>query len=255
ERLSMPMRRRGREVAVARHYYNEFDPKAAAWLRELMAAGLIPDGDVDERSIEDVRPADLVGYTQYHFFAGIGGWPYALRLAGWPDDWPVWTGSCPCQPYSSAGARKGDDDPRALWWAWRWLIDQRRPPVIFGEQVASADGRAWFARVRADLEAMGYAVGAADLCAAGVGAPHIRQRLWWVAHSAVSERRWASGKVDGLRWVAEAGGSSGACGSGMQAETEGSGTPWDGAIWIPCADGEARRIKPGLEPLVNGFPG
>src|SRR5690606_2220747 len=115
-------------------------------------------------------------------------WAYALRLAGWPDDWPVWTGSCPCQPYSQAGARKGDDDPRALWWAWRWLIDQCRPPVIFGEQVASKAGREWLARVRADLEAMGYAVGAADLCAAGVGAPHIRQRLWWVAYA----QRWTA---------------------------------------------------------------
>src|SRR5690606_10516822 len=138
-------------VPVARHYYNEFDPKAAAWLRELMAAGLIPEGDVDERSIEGVRPADLVGCTQDPFCAGIGGWPYALRLAGWPDDWPVWTGSCPCQPYSSAGSRKGDDDPRALWWAWRWLIDQCRPPVVFGEQVASKAGREWLAGVRADL--------------------------------------------------------------------------------------------------------
>src|SRR5690606_4077124 len=115
-------------------------------------------------------------------------WAYALRLAGWPDEWPVWTGSCPCQPYSSAGARKGDDDPRALWWAWRWLIDQCRPPVIFGEQVASKAGRVWLARVRADLEGLGYAVGAADLCAAGVGAPHIRQRLYWVAHPAGAGR-------------------------------------------------------------------
>src|SRR5690606_31846020 len=118
-----------------------------------------------------------VGYTQYHFFAGIGGWAYALRLAGWPDDWPVWTRSCPCQPYSQAGAIGGDDDPRALWRAWRCLKDQRRPSVVFGEQVASADGRRWLAGVRADLESMGYAVGAADLPAAGVGAPHIRQRL------------------------------------------------------------------------------
>src|SRR5512147_3187208 len=83
-------------------YYNEFDPFAAAWLRELIKAGHIADGDVDERSIVDVQPADLVGFTQCHFFAGIGGWSLALRLAGWPDDRPVWTGSCPCQPFSQA---------------------------------------------------------------------------------------------------------------------------------------------------------
>jgi DNA (cytosine-5)-methyltransferase 1 len=77
-------------------YYNELDPFAAAWLRNLIAAGLIPQGEVDERSIEDVTPNDLAGFRQCHFFAGIGGWPLALRLAGWPDERPVWTGSCPC---------------------------------------------------------------------------------------------------------------------------------------------------------------
>src|SRR5690606_2524179 len=215
-----------------------------------MAAGLIPEGDVDERGIEDVRPADLVGYTQCHFFAGIGGWPSALRLAGWPAGWPVGPGPCACQPYSQAGARGGGDDPRALWWAWRWLIDQRRPPVVFGEQVASKAGREWLAGVRADLESMGYAVGAADLPAAGVCAPHIRQRLWWVADSEWFGRR---GRDDGR--------SNGDAG-GLHAETEaaGSGTAgadgfWDDAVWIPCADGKARRIKPGLEPLVDGLPG
>src|SRR5690606_36957319 len=137
ERGGLPGHRRTNDPAPGVKnmvYYNDIDKNAAAWLRELMAEGLIPVGEVDERSIEDVRPDELVGYRHAHFFAGIGGWPYALRLAGWPDEWPVWTGSCPCQPYSSAGARKGDDDPRALWWAWRWLIDQCRPPVIFGEQ-------------------------------------------------------------------------------------------------------------------------
>lgn len=61
-----------------RHYYNEFDPKAAAWLRELIRAGLIPDGHVDTRSIAEVQPGDLAGFVQCHFFAGIGGWPLAL---------------------------------------------------------------------------------------------------------------------------------------------------------------------------------
>ena len=74
-------------------YYNENDPKAAAWLRELISRGLIAPGIVDERSILDVRSTDLSGYAQCHFFAGIGGWSYALRLAGWPDDRPVWTGT------------------------------------------------------------------------------------------------------------------------------------------------------------------
>jgi len=128
-------------------YYNENDPFAAAWLRELIKAGLIADGEVDERSIVDVSPDDLRGFVQCHFFAGIGGWSYALRLAGWPDDRAVWTGSCPCQPFSSAGKGDGADDSRHLWPAWFRLIAECRPVAVFGEQVASADGLGWLDRV------------------------------------------------------------------------------------------------------------
>ncbi|MBS4049404.1 MAG: DNA cytosine methyltransferase [Alphaproteobacteria bacterium] len=162
-------------------YYNEIDPYAAQWLRNLIAAGHIPAGDVDERSIADVHPIDLVGYTQCHFFAGLGGWAYAARLAGWPDNKPLWTGSCPCQPFSAAGKRKGTADERHLWPEMRRLIAACRPVVVAGEQVASKDGRVWLAGVRTDLEDMAYGVWAADLCAAGVSAPHIRQRIWWLA--------------------------------------------------------------------------
>ncbi len=162
-------------------YYNELDPFAAAWLRELIKAKQIADGEVDERSIADVRPDDLRGFTQCHFFAGIGGWSLALRLAGWPDDRPVWTGSCPCQPFSLAGKGDGAADSRHLWPTWLPLIRERRPGVVFGEQVASADGLGWFDRVSTDLEEEDYAVGAVDLCAASVGADHIRARLWFVA--------------------------------------------------------------------------
>ena len=169
-------------------YYNENDAYAAQWLRNHIAAGHIAPGDVDERDIRDVQPADLAGYDQCHFFAGIGGWSYALRLAGWPDDKPAWSGSCPCQPLSSAGQRKGHADERHLWPAFHALIAKCGAATIFGEQVAGADGREWLAGVRADLEAAGYAVGAADLCAAGVGAPHIRQRLYWMAHAECAER-------------------------------------------------------------------
>jgi DNA (cytosine-5)-methyltransferase 1 len=163
-----------------RAYYNELDPKAAAWLRELIKRGLIADGDVDETDIRDVDPDRLGRYTQCHFFAGIGGWSLGLRLAGWPDDRPVWTGSCPCQPFSAAGRRAGVADERHLWPHWHHLISQCQPAIVFGEQVASKDGLGWLDLVCADMEATGYAVGAADLCAAGIGAPHIRQRLWFV---------------------------------------------------------------------------
>jgi len=183
-------------------YYNEYDPKAAAWLRELIKQGHIAPGDVDERSIEGVRPDDLRGYTQCHFFAGIGVWSYALRLAGWPDDRPVWTGSCPCQPFSAAGKGAGFADERHLWPAFHYLIGQCRPPVVFGEQVASKDGLGWLDLVQADLEGSGYASAAVDLCAAGLGAPHIRQRLWWVGerldNSASARRDGPFGDTEGL---------------------------------------------------------
>ncbi|RYD41906.1 MAG: DNA cytosine methyltransferase, partial [Verrucomicrobiaceae bacterium] len=139
------------------NYYNEFDPHAAVWLRGLIAEGLIPPGEVDERSITDVQPTDLLGFTQCHFFAGIGGWSLALQLAGWPADRECWTGSCPCQPFSSAGKGMGRKDARHLWPAFRRLINRCRPSVVFGEQVASKDGRTWLAGVFANLETMGFA--------------------------------------------------------------------------------------------------
>ena len=164
-------------------YYNENDPFAAQWLRNLIGAGLIAPGDVDERSIEDVRPGDLAGYTQCHFFAGIGGWSYALRLAGWADDRPVWTGSCPCQPFSAAGAGKAFSDERHLWPDWFSLIEECGPTAVFGEQVEKAVGWGWLDLVFSDLEKALYACGATVLPACSVGAPHIRNRLFFVAHS------------------------------------------------------------------------
>jgi DNA (cytosine-5)-methyltransferase 1 len=162
------------------HYYNEIDPYCAAWLQNLMDAGHIPAGFIDTRSIEDVRPDELAGYQQCHFFAGIGGWALALKLAGWSDR-QLWTGSCPCQPFSVAGKGAGADDKRHLWPAWFHLISQCRPPIVFGEQVAAAVGHRWLDGVCADLEGQGYAIGAAVLPACAVGAPHRRDRLWFVA--------------------------------------------------------------------------
>src|SRR6185503_19543469 len=143
------------------HYFNEFDPHAAAWLRELMADGLIPKGEVDERSITEVEPADLKGFVQVHLFGGIGGWSLALRLAGWPDDRPCWTGSCPCQPYSAAGKRRGNADERNLWPHMFRLIRECRPPVVFGEQVEAAIRFGWLDEVASDLKSAGYETGSA----------------------------------------------------------------------------------------------
>lgn len=167
-------------------YYNEIDPYAVQWLRNLIAAGHIAPGDVDERSIVDVRPDDLRGYTQCHFFAGIGGWSYAARLAGWPDDRPLWTGSCPCQPFSVAGRGLGFSDERHLWPVWCDLIGECRPPVLFGEQSAAASE--WIILVRGDLAALGYAVAAIPIEAASAGARHRRDRYWIVADAERDEQ-------------------------------------------------------------------
>lgn len=164
-------------------YYSEWDPYAAQWLRNLIKAGHIADGEVDERSIKDVSPSDVRKFIQCHWFAGIGVWSHALRLADWSDDRPVWTGSCPCQPFSAAGKQAGVDDERHLWPIWNELINECRPPVIFGEQVAAAIGHHWIDTLSSDLETQGYATGAAVLGAHSVGAPHLRQRLYFVANT------------------------------------------------------------------------
>jgi len=164
-------------------YYNEHDPYAAQWLRNLIAAGLIPAGEVDERSIVDVSPADLRRFRQCHFFAGIGGWALAARLAGWPDDRELWTGSPPCQPFSVAGQGKAQADDRHLWPHLFRLIGARRPAVFMGEQVAAAVGKDWLDGVFADLEGINYAGRAVVIPACAVDAPHRRDRLWFVADS------------------------------------------------------------------------
>lgn len=178
-------------------YYNEFDPYAAKWLRNLIKAGHIAPGVVDERSIEDVAPDDLKGFTQCHFFAGIGVWSLALRRAGWDDSRPVWTASCPCQPFSAAGIGAAFADPRHLWPSLAWLIGECRPPIILGEQVASKAVGDWIDLVHANVEAMGYAFGGVPFPSAGVGAPHIRDRLFWVADSESASGCWGSEVADG----------------------------------------------------------
>lgn len=262
-------------------YYNENEPFAAQWLRNLIAAGHIAKGQVDDRSIVDVSPGDLAGFAQCHFFAGLGGWYYALRLAGWPDERPVWTGSCPCQPFSAAGARRGDADERHLWPTWARLVRECRPECVFGEQVAGHDGRAWLDAVFADLEGLGYAVAAADLCAAGVGAPHIRQRLYWMADAggARLEKRSGDGGIQReavgvpARQTAVRGGDSGDVAytdyRGQPAEpglrlrgtafhdVDGCGPlrgRWAAADWIGCRDGRWRPVEPGAFPVVDGTP-
>lgn len=245
-------------------YYNEWDAFAAQWLRNLIAAGHIAPGDVDERSIVDVQPDDVRGYRQCHWFGGIGGWSAALRLAGWPDDRPVWTGSCPCQPFSEGGKRIGFQDARDLWPTWFDLIRERAPAIILGEQVAGA--LIWLDRVFADLEGENYAVAAAVLPACAVDAPHRRDRLWFVADTESIGRgrnvpEWVSqGRiVDG--WLGEDARPA------TMADTDCRNSFWwSGPLQVGrnALQGQAKtsgdassaqwRIGPGISLLADGIP-
>lgn len=249
----------------------------------------------------------------------------------------------PCQPFSGAGKNEGFGDKRHLWPAWLKLIRKCRPNVIAGEQVASAIGHGWLDLVSAGLEEEGYAVGAAIIGAHSVGAPHIRQRLYWVADAqrGTAERQrfdldaaalraqgearqqrvradagdggsncmadamqpgrseWRSvagngqtagrggmgdsdcgGLKDGRRQTTDEPPESGertlcmehASGAGFQGhgrlveirDSEGSeeanrddrkGCFWDDGEWRVGADGKARLIKPGIEPMAYGVFG
>lgn len=269
-------------------YYNEIETYAAQWLRNLIAAGHIADGVVDERSIEDVHPDDLRGFTQCHFFAGIGVWSLALRRAGWPDDRPVWTGSCPCQPFSEAGQGAGFDDQRHLWPHFHWLIQERRPAAVLGEQVASKDAAPWLDLVALDLEALGFAFGAIAFPSSGVGAPHIRDRTYWMAHADCQQyKRAAKGtrprggglprhgcvisRLEHSGQLHDTGEGEAASTGQPQAQrsTDQLGRPsrplgagpgptnglWRDADWLACRDAKWRPVEPGTFPLAHGAPG
>lgn len=231
-------------------YYNENDPEAVAVLHELITAGVIAPGHVDSRSIKEVTPNDIAGYTQCHFFAGAGLWSVGARLAGFPDDRPVWSASCPCQGESLAGKRLGADDPRHLWPDLYRLIRSARPPIIVGEQVAAAAGTHWLDGMCADLEVEDYSARAVDIPACAIDAPHQRNRLYWIAvGDAISSR------LEGQR-------GHGHDGAGW-AQPYRSASPADGrngswfadAEWIQCHDEKARRAKPGTPMLVDGMVG
>jgi DNA (cytosine-5)-methyltransferase 1 len=220
-------------------YYNEFKPEAAHMLRQLIKDGLIADGDVDERSITEVRADDLKGYTQCHFFAGIGLWSVALRLAGCDDNKPVWTGSCPCQPFSSAGKQKGKSDERHLWPVWFELIRQSKPPIVFGEQVPAAISHGWWDDVADDLEREGYTTRAEIRPACSVGRPHKRDRLWFVADT-ISEGLQRHGGYEPKH--------------GKEGRQAAHGYFGEANIqWIQCPDGKSRPIEPTIPLLVNGY--
>lgn len=273
------------------NYYNEWDSGAAAWLRELINQKLIPNGYVDERSITEVTPSDLEGFTQCHFFAGIGGWPLALQLARVPESTQLWTGSPPCQPFSVAGKSLGFDDERHLAPAFLRLIRECKPQLLFGEQVAAAIGKHWLDFVFLNLEEKGYTCGSAVLPACSVGAPHKRDRLFFGAHNladtnntrpqgrqGVPERTdkqpIGAGSVEGglakpmrterdSKRIQRPGEGDQKKGSWSSAEFARCGDTysanphhgfWSDADWLGCRDGKFRPVEPCAFPLANGIP-
>jgi DNA (cytosine-5)-methyltransferase 1 len=263
-------------------YYNEFNPEAAHMLRQLIADGHVAPGDVDERSITEVKADDIKGYRQCHWFAGIGGWSVALRLAGWDDDREVWTGSCPCQPFSSAGRQKGKEDERHLWPVWFRLIRESKPQFVFGEQVSAAISHGWWDDVADDLEGEGYTTRAEIRPACSVGAPHKRDRLWFVGNAEYDgqptmQEPGSEGQAvqhdtqrqDSASEFAGAGASSDVANAeqpGLEGHAgygERSGEPgrerekqkrsaWQGGVWIDCPDGRQRLVEPSIRLLADG---
>lgn len=160
--------------------------------------------------------------THASLFSGIGGFDLAAEWAGWSNafnceidpfcrkvlkyhfpnaeqyedikstDFTIWrgkidvlTGGFPCQPFSTAGKRKGTADNRYLWPEMLRAIREIRPRWVVGENVlgiVSWDGGMVFEQVQLDLEAEGYEVQAYVLPACGVNAPHQRYRTWFVAY-------------------------------------------------------------------------
>lgn len=233
-------------------YYNEWDPFAAQWTQNLMDAGHIPPGEIDTRSIDDVRPDDLRGFHHVHLFSGIAGWALALRIAGVPDDFGIWSASCPCQPFSDAGKGGGFDDERHKWPAAFHLIGACRPERIIGEQVSSKDGLGWFDLVQDDLEAADYTSGGIDICAAGIGSPQIRQRLYWMAFPNNPIGR--PGPTGGherhgphARWAQGAGHAQG-CGGASGVANAGSTRTWRDAGTTSCTQAGLRGPRG-----ANGF--
>lgn len=109
-----------------------------------------------------------------------------FRATAYAGGLDILTGGFPCQPYSLAGQRKGKDDERHLWPEMLRIVRECAPRYVVGENVRGLvgwNGGLVFEEVCADLESEGYEVQPFVLPACGVGAPHRRDRVWFVAHA------------------------------------------------------------------------
>jgi DNA (cytosine-5)-methyltransferase 1 len=196
-------------------------------------------------------------------FSGIGGFDLAASWMGWTNVfhcekdafcrkvlrhyWPqavcyeeigefdandyrgridVLTGGFPCQPFSRAGKRKGTADNRHLWPQMCRIIGEVRPRWIVGENVLGLldwNRGMVFDQVQADLETQGYQVCAFVLPAAGVGAPHKRDRVWIVAYADPDAGAQAQRGSDGAKDKGSPGGGSERLRAGLSVGTTATG--------------------------------
>jgi DNA (cytosine-5)-methyltransferase 1 len=240
--------------------------------------------------------------THASLFSGIGGPDLAAEWMGWENIfhceinpfgqkvlnyyWPnsisydniittdfsihrgqidVLTGGFPCQPYSLAGLRKGKEDERHLWPEMLRAIREVRPRWVVGENVLGLVG--WndgmvFEEVQADLEAEGYEVQPYVLPAASVGAPHRRDRVWFVAycsgHGCERAHQLKSINNKGFREGMEEGYEFDALhGSGTPSDTKCNGDVHNsGRRGNLCNDnGDYQEEKSGRDNLANGTEG
>ena len=176
---------RGAQVNV---YYNDNEPFCCEVLRARIADRSLPAGVVDDRDVRTIDPDELREFRQIHLFAGIGGFAHAQKWAGWPEEWSLITGGPPCQPTSVAGAQRGESDDRYLWPEMARLVEGRNPRFVLYENPTGTPELS-LDRVCADLEGQGYEVWSPIvLPACALGAPHRRDRVWIVAHSAGVQR-------------------------------------------------------------------
>jgi DNA (cytosine-5)-methyltransferase 1 len=152
---------------------------------------------------------------------------YAEQYKGMVD---LITGGFPCQPFSVAGKRQGENDERNMWPATIDTIRIIRPRYIFLENVPGLLASGYFGTVLADLAECGYDVRWKVLSAAEVGARHLRKRLWIVAYANRDNEYRGSGSMQVGRVRRER-------------KTENVG----------FAAGTERRIESGLGRVVNGM--
>jgi len=134
------------------------------------------------------------------------------------DGIDIITGGYPCQPFSVAGRKKGEEDPRHLWPEYFRLIKELRPTWVVGENVGGHI-KLGLDTVLEDLESEGYSARTFSISAAGIGANHQRERVWTIAHSnefgrdngsnhreerqvqGNEERNFEKSKSKGERWI------------------------------------------------------